>query len=371
MTPQAIPLVDLKYQHAQIEREIREGFDEVLSDSSFVLGPQVKEFEKNWSRYCDTNFAVGVGNGTDAIELALRAAGVGKDNEVIVPANTFVATASAVLRTGATLVLADCDDDFLLGPETTSKSVTEKTKAVIGVHLFGQAAPMEAIRNALSKETVLIEDMAQAQGARRFGVRVGGLGMAAATSFYPGKNLGAFGDAGAVTTNSHEIARHLRRLRNHGGEEKYEHVELGFNSRMDTLQAVVLNAKLACLDDWNRQRRQAAKNYELLLGSFPDIRLPGTLAGNEHVFHLYVIRVKNRDHVVRELRAKGIGAGVHYPSPIHLLPAYSFLNYRKGSFPEAEAACDDIVSIPMFPGITPDQQEQVAQVLSAATKRSK
>lgn len=355
-----IPLVDLSRVQLQVADTIREGFNRVIAESSFVLGPQVTEFEEAWASYCGTAFALGVGNGTDAIELALRAARIGAGDEVILPANTFVATAGAVCRAGATPVLADCDEDFLLTPAEVAERMTPRTKAIIGVHLYGQTAPMEMFRQVIGDDIVLVEDAAQAQGAKRHGVRAGGLGHVAATSFYPGKNLGAYGDAGAVMTSSQEIVDELRKLRNHGGVMRYEHMDVGFNSRLDTLQAVVLNAKLALLDQWNQQRVEAANYYRELLEDLDEVALPRAVPGNDHVFHLYVVRVPGRDRVVKELNAKGIGAGIHYPRPVHLLPAYAHLGHQKGAFPVAESCSRQILSLPLYPGITASQQEQVA-----------
>lgn len=368
MTQQQVPLVDLSYQQLQINDAIREGFNRVIAESSFIMGPQVAEFEEAWANYCGVKFAVGVGNGTDAIELAVRATGVGPGDEVIVPTNTFVATAGAVLRAGAKLVLADCDEDFLIDPRDVADKLTSRTTAVIGVHLFGQAAAMEDIGAAVPPGVALIEDMAQAQGARRHGVRAAGLGDVAATSFYPGKNLGAYGDAGSVMTNSEDVATRLRELRNHGGMARYEHLDIGFNSRLDTLQAVVLNAKLGLLDQWNQQRVEAAARYDELLRGMDGVVLPRCVPGNDHVFHLYVVRVPERDRVVHELNRGGIGAGIHYPNPVHLLPAYAFLGHRKGSFPVAETLAREILSLPLYPGITPSQQEIVAHALRSALR---
>lgn len=368
MNVRGVPLVDLSFQQERIHETVRLGFDRVISESSFIMGEDVREFETTWAAYCGVRFAAGAGNGTDAIELALRAAQIGPGDEVIVPTNTFVATAGAVLRTGASLILVDCDEDFLLTPDAVAQKVTRRTKAVIAVHLFGQAAPVEAIREVLPPTVMVVEDMAQAQGARRNGVRVGGLGTVAATSFYPGKNLGCYGDAGAVMTDSEEIFAQVCRLRNHGGTERYEHQQVGFNSRLDTLQAVVLNAKLGYLDEWNRQRREAAEIYQLLLSDMEEIALPRVAPGNEHVFHLYVIRVPERDQVVRDLNTQGINAGVHYPLPIHQLPAFASMAGAQGSFPVAEMLSRQIMSLPIYPGITPVQQELVAALLHEALR---
>lgn len=368
MIQKTVPLVDLSHQQQQINDAIREGFNRVIAESSFIMGPQVGEFEEAWAAYCRVKYAIGVGNGTDAIEMALRAVGVGQGDEVIVPANTFVATAEAVLRAGGKLVLADCGEDFLITPDEVCARMTARTKAVIGVHLYGQAAPMEDIRSVVPPHVALVEDMAQAQGATRLGRKAGSLGDVAATSFYPGKNLGAYGDAGAVMTGSEDVAARLLRLRNHGGTARYQHLEFGFNSRLDTLQAVVLTAKLALLDEWNRQRAAAAQTYHHLLDGLEEVVLPETSPGNGHVFHLFVVRVPDRDRVLRELNAAGIGAGVHYPAPIHLLPAYAFLGKGDGSFPRAETYSRQILSLPLYPGISPSQQEQVARALRSALR---
>lgn len=366
---QRVPLVDLARQQEQISDVIREGFNRVIAESSFILGPAVTEFEREWAGYCGVAHAIGVGNGTDALELALRAGGIGPGDDVILPANTFVATAGAVMRAGANVRLADCAEDYLLDPAEVAARTTRRTKAVIGVHLYGQAAPIERIRDAAGPGVLIVEDMAQAQGAVRFGRRAGNLADLAATSFYPGKNLGAYGDAGALMTGSDELAQSARRLRNHGGTARYEHPEIGFNSRMDSLQAVVLSAKLRLLDEWNRQRRAAADYYAELLDGVDGVVLPRTAAGNQHVHHVYVVRVSGRDRVLRELNAAGIGAAVHYPVPIHLLPAYASLGHAPGDFPQAERFAGTILSLPIYPGIRAREQEFVAARLRKAVRR--
>lgn len=361
-----VPFVDLRIQHEQIAEEVAAGFERVLAEGSYILGPAVDAFERAFAAYSGVPHAVGVGNGTDAIELALRAAGLRPGGEVIVPANTFIATAEAVARAGGRVVLADCDDDFLLDPAAAAAAITPATAAVIGVHLYGQAAPMARLRAVTGEGVILVEDAAQAQGARRDGVRAGGLGDVAATSFYPGKNLGGYGDGGAVLTASDPIAARVRALRNHGGIVRYEHEEVGANSRLDSLQAVVLSAKLARLDAWNDERRAAAARYDALLSDVPDIVVPRVVPGNEHVFHLYVIRSPRRDELLDRLAAAGIGAGIHYPAPLHLTPAFAELGLRRGAFPVAERIAGEILSLPMFPGITAEQQERVVAVLAGA-----
>ena len=366
-----VPLVDLAAQHAAVSKEVAEGWDQVLARTAFIGGPQVALFESEYSDFIGADHCVATANGTDAIEIALRALGVGPGDECVLPANTFVATAEAVARIGAVPVLVDCVDDgtYLINTAAVEAAVTERTKAIIPVHLYGQAAAVEdLIPLARRAGAWIVEDAAQSQGARRNGVGAGGLGDAAATSFYPGKNLGAYGDAGAALTGSAEAAAKMRMIRDHGSPRKYEHEVFGFNSRMDTLQAVVLSAKLRRLDAWNAARRQAAARYEAMLSGQDGIILPRTLGGNEHVWHLYVIRVPDRDRVLKELQEAGIGAGIHYPIPVHLTRAFAGLGYQEGAFPVAEAAAGEILSLPIFAEITESQQEQVAVALLAALK---
>lgn len=364
------PLVDLKLQHERIAEEVRLGFERVLANTSFVLGPEVSAFEREYAAFCGVGHCVGVGNGTDAIELALRAVGIGPGDEVITAANTFVATAEAIVRTGATLVLADCDEHFLLDPAAAAEAVTKRTKAIVPVHTYGQMAPMERYAAATADGVHLVEDAAQSQGATRHGRRSGSLGIVAATSFYPGKNLGAYGDAGAITTDDASIAERLAGLRNHGGVRKYEHLDIGVNSRLDELQAVVLAAKLRRLEEWNDERRVAAERYGDLLKGLDEVRVPEVVPGNEHVWHLYVVRVPQRDDVLNRLTAAGIGAGIHYPVPIHLLPAFAGHGWRPGAFPTAELLAGEILSLPIYPGITAGQQERVVGRLADALHES-
>ncbi|MDR6862593.1 DegT/DnrJ/EryC1/StrS family aminotransferase [Phycicoccus sp. 3266] len=366
-----VPLVDLSVQHAQVAEEVAQGFAEVLSTGDFIGGKAVGAFERAYAEFTGARACVGVGNGTDALELAMRAVGVGPGDEVVLPANTFIATAEAVLRAGGTPVFADVDDDaLLLDPAAAEAALTARTRAVVPVDLFGQVAPFEQLPAALAQRGVrVVEDGAQSQGATRHGKAAGTFGDVAATSFYPGKNLGAYGDAGAVLTDDEEVAAMVRLLGAHGSPAKYEHTVVGFNSRLDTLQAVVLSAKLARLRGWNAERRAAAAAYDELLADTDGVRLPTTLAGNEHVWHLYVVRVDRRDDVLRHLQEEGVGAGVHYPTPVHLTPAMGHLGYGPGRFPVAERAAQQILSLPLFPGITHSQQERVADVLRQAMGR--
>ncbi|MQY03470.1 DegT/DnrJ/EryC1/StrS family aminotransferase [Actinomadura macrotermitis] len=351
-----VPFVDLAAAHAEVAAEVRAGFDRVLAATAFVQGPDVAEFEREYAAFAGAAHCVGLGNGTDAVEFALRAAGAGPGREVVLPANTFVATAEAVARTGATPVLVDVDPEHLLmDPGAARAAVGPATAAVVPVHLYGQMAPRPEV------DVPVVEDAAQSQGAARDGQSI--YGDLAATSFYPGKNLGAYGDAGAVVTGSAGHARAVRLLANHGSEVKYVHETLGFNSRLDTLQAVVLRAKLRRLHAWNDLRCAAAARYADLLAGIPGLVLPKEAPGNRHVWHLYVVRVPDRDRVAEALGELGVGCGVHYPVPVHLTPAFRSLGYARGDFPTSESAAAEILSLPMFPQLSEEQQERVAQAL--------
>ncbi|MEV6491628.1 DegT/DnrJ/EryC1/StrS family aminotransferase [Actinoplanes sp. NPDC051633] len=358
-----IPLVDLAAAHAEVADEVETGFKRILAETAFIGGAEVAAFEQEYAAFNGLPHCVGVANGTDALELALRAVGVGPGSEVILPANTFIATAEAVARAGARVVLVDCDPrTYLIDVEAALAAVTPRTRAIAPVHLYGQLAPVEQLRAGLAgRDVAIVEDAAQSQGATRHG-RTGGTDGIAATSFYPGKNLGAYGDAGAVVTASEELATTVRTLGSHGGLKKYTHDLVGVNSRLDGLQAVVLRAKLARLDGWNARRRAAAARYHELLADL-DVVLPETLEGNEHVWHIYCVRVQRRDEVLAKLNEAGIGAAIHYPIPVHRTGAFASLG---GSFPNAEATAPEILSLPIYPQITPDQQARVAEVLAGA-----
>lgn len=361
--PLRVPMLDLGIQHRQVADTVRAGFERVFAATSFIQGPDVARFEAEFAAYCEIDQVIGVGNGTDALELALRGAGIGAGDEVIIPANTFIATAEAVVRAGASVVFADCDENFLIDPAQVQHKLTGRTRAVIAVHLYGQTAPIDDLRAVVGPDVIIVEDAAQSQGARYRGRRAGSLGDVAGTSFYPGKNLGAYGDAGAVMTGSAEIAGRVRMLGNHGSMQKYEHLSIGTNSRLDSLQAVVLSAKLALLDDWNAERRALADRYSSLLADMPGVVTPVTLPGNEHVFHQYVVRVAGRDRVVAEMNAAGIGAGIHYPYPVHLAPAFAAPERGVGFCPVAELLAGEILSLPIYPGLTAAQQDRVIEVL--------
>lgn len=361
-----VPFVDLHAQHAEIAGQVEAGMARVFERTAFVGAQEVGEFEGEYADFIGARHCVGVANGTDALELAFRAVGVRPGGEVIIPANTFIATAEAVSRLGATPVLVDVEDDYLLmNPVGVEEAITGRTQAIAPVHLFGQMADLESICTIADRHGVpVVEDAAQAQGARRNGRAAGAIGLAAGTSFYPGKNLGAAGDAGAVTTNDDDVASMVRLVGAHGSAVRYVHEVVGVNSRLDSLQAVYLSAKLRRLEKWNAARRIAADRYEELLAGVNAVRTPATDPVNEHVWHLYVVRVAERDRILAGLGDAGIGAGIHYPHPVHLTPAYAHLGMGAGSYPVAERAAMEILSLPMFPHLREDQQRRVVDVLA-------
>ncbi|MBO0906785.1 DegT/DnrJ/EryC1/StrS family aminotransferase [Arthrobacter sunyaminii] len=363
-----IPFVDLAAQHAEVDAEVQLGLKEVFAEATFIGGRAVAEFEMAYARMVGSAYCIGAANGTDALELALRASGVTAGGEVILPANTFIATAEAVSRIGAVPVLVDVDPVHLLvDPEHVAAAAGPRTQAIVPVHLFGQMAPMELLAPIAARwDAALVEDAAQAQGALRHGQGAGAVGVVSGTSFYPGKNLGAAGDAGAVTTNNAPVAETVRLMANHGSRQKYQHDVIGMNSRLDTIQAVVLNAKLGRLARWNALRRDAAAYYTQALAGVPDVVLPAADEGNFHVWHLYVIRIPNRDRVLKHLHAVGVHAGIHYPIPVHLTGAYTGMNLARGSFPQTERAAEQMLSLPLHPHITREQQDYVVNALVSA-----
>jgi dTDP-4-amino-4,6-dideoxygalactose transaminase len=363
-----VPFADLTAQQAEILDEITPELGRAMAEATFIGGPAVAAFEQEYAHFVGTAHCVGVGNGTDALELALRAVGVEAGAEVILPVNTFIATAEAVSRLGAVPVFVDVDPvHLLIDPTAVAAAVTGRTAAIIPVHLFGQVAPMAALGELSGVTGIpLVEDSAQAQGASCAQGMAGALGAVASTSFYPGKNLGAAGDAGAVTTNSSALARTVRVLSAHGSERKYVHERVGFNSRLDAIQAIVLRAKLRRLTVWNSQREKAADRYADLLAGIPGVRLPITAHGNTDVWHLYVVRVARRERAMNSLAAAGISTAIHYPTPLHLTDAYASLGVRAGAFPIAEEAAGQILSLPMFPHLRSEQQERVAVALAEA-----
>ena len=369
MSEQPIPLVDLRWQHDQIADEVRPALDQVLASGGFIDGPAVKEFEAEFAAFSGCAHAIGCGSGTDALELALRAADIGPGHEVVIPVNTFVATAEAVLRAGAEPVFVDADADHLLmDPELLEAAVTERTGAVMPVHLYGQFAPMAPVLEVARRHGLtVVADAAQAQGATGDGRGIAADVVAAGTSFYPGKNLGAAGDAGAVVTDDEAFADLVRSIGHHGaGNDRYHHVRFGCTSRLDTVHAVVLRAKLARLEKWNELRRAAAAFYDELLADVEGVTRPVAAPGNVHVWHLYVVQVSRRDEVLAELQGHGVGAGVHYPLPLHRQPVFGGTAAADGDYPVATAAAGRILSLPIFPGITESQQERVVTTLRAA-----
>lgn len=367
-----VPFLDLSAQQAEIIDEVLPRWREQFRSAAFVGGPEVAAFEVEYAAYLGVRCVVGVSNGTDALELAYRAAGIETGDEVIMPVNTFIATAEAVSRIGAIPVFVDVDDEYLLiDPDAVEAAITPRTRAIVPVHLFGQTAPLDRLLPIAERHGIpLIEDAAQSQGASSPLGRAGSLGRVAATSFYPGKNLGAAGDAGAVMTDDPDIARAVRDLAAHGSATKYVHHRVGFNARLDAVQATVLRAKLRRLDDWNAARQEAAAWYGQLLRDVEGVRLPAVRPGNSDVWHLYVVRVDERDRVLAELTSDGIGVGIHYPTPVHLTDAYAPLGYRRGQFPVAERAAGEILSLPMFPHLLEEQQERVAASLVRSVSRS-
>jgi len=336
-TKQSVQFVDLTAQYASIEEEVNAAISRVLHKADFILGDDVRLFEEEFAAYCTTKYAVGLDSGTSALELAMRAYNIGAGDEVITPANTFIATALAISYTGAKVVLVDVDPKtFTLDPSKLAQAITKRTKAIIPVHLYGQTADMDPILDfARRNHLIVIEDACQAHGATYKGKRAGSLGHAAAFSFYPGKNLGAYGDGGGVVTNDEVIYKKLLMLRNYGQTKKYHHEMQGFNRRLDTLQAAVLRVKLKYLDGWNAARREHADQYaELLTGS--PVVVPEEPDYAQSIYHLYVIRTQDRDGLKAHLTERGIAAIMHYPLPIHLQPAYQNLGYERGDFPVTE-----------------------------------
>ena len=356
-----IPFLDLQAVSAEVADEVSSRWKTIVDQSDFILGQEVAGFEQEFAEYCGCNHAIGVASGLDALKLILRAMEIGAGDEVVTAANSFIATALAISSVGATPVLVDMDDqDFLIDVQALEGAITPQTKAIIPVHLYGQAANMDPILALARKHGIkVIEDAAQAHGALCNGRTCGSLGDAAAFSFYPGKNLGAFGDGGAVTTHDAALADRIRMLRNYGSPRRYHHDELGENSRLDTVQAAVLSVKLQRLEEWNAARRRVAALYAAGLKEVDGLRLPATNGYAEHVHHLYVIRTVRRDALMQHLQERGIGCSIHYPIPIHLQKAYASRGWKPGDFPGAERAANEILSLPLFPTMTDEQVDYV------------
>ncbi|MBL7719297.1 MAG: DegT/DnrJ/EryC1/StrS family aminotransferase [Flavipsychrobacter sp.] len=358
-----IPCLDLKGQHAQIKKEIFEAFEKVYENTAFSGGPFVEEFEKGFAAYCGTKYAVGVNNGTTALQLAMLALGIGPGDEVIVPANTFIATAWGVSHVGATPVFVDCHPDtWEIDAAKVEEKITANTKAVIGVHLYGQPFDMDAVNAICQKHNLfMIEDAAQAQGARYKGANVGGVGAMATFSFYPGKNLGACGEAGGLTTNNEAYAKHLQSLRNHGSVVRYYHDEIGYNMRMGGLEGASLGVKLKYLEGWNNRRREIAKRYHAEINN-PKVKMQAQPEWADSIYHLFVVTTEDRDGLMQYLNSHNIFPALHYPVPCHLQKAYAHLGYKQGDFPHSEYLAAHCLSLPMYAELT---DEEVGHVIEA------
>jgi dTDP-4-amino-4,6-dideoxygalactose transaminase len=363
-----VPFVDLRLQAAELRDEFEAAFGSIVDRAAYTMGPELQEFEQVFAAFCGCSHAVGVSSGTDAVKLALIAAGVRPGDEVIVPVNTFIATAEAVSHIGATPVFVDClEDSGLIDPAAVGTAVTSRTTALLPVHLYGQPADMAALAKIASAHGLtVVEDACQAHGATYAGRPVGSLGATAAFSFYPGKNLGALGDGGAVTTNDATAAETVRLYRNHGQEDKYTHRVAGYCDRLHNLQAALLLVKLKRLSGWNEARRVAARDYDSALAGMPGVSVTRVHDGRGAVYHLYVVMVEDRDGVRERMGERGVDSGIHYPVPLHLQPAYEFLGYGRGDFPAAERRAARILSLPMFPEIDDRQRAHVVDALEQA-----
>ena len=363
-----VPFVDLKAQADSLGATFSSLLESIVSRAAYTMGPELARFEEEFATYCGSEHAVGVSSGTDALKLAYLAAGVGPGDEVIVPVNTFIATAEAVSHVGAKPVFVDClAETANIDPHLIEPALTDRTKAIVPVHLYGQPADMDEVRAVAKRSGIpVIEDACQAHGAEYRGERAGVMGLAAAFSFYPGKNLGALGDGGAVVTNDGDLADKVRLLRNHGQEDKYTHSVVGYCDRLHNLQAAFLSAKLPHLDEWNDSRRVAAERYDEMLAGVAGVERFDTLDQVVHVRHLYVVLVDDRDRVREVLADAGVETGIHYPVPLHLTPAYRSLGYSEGDFPVAEALARRAISLPMHPHLSVDQTDYVIEQLRSA-----
>jgi dTDP-4-amino-4,6-dideoxygalactose transaminase len=359
-----IPLLDLAAQYSAIRNDVDAAIQRTIAKGAFIGGDELRAFESEFAAYCGVNAAVGVGNGTDALYLALRALGIGPGHEVITVAHTFIATAEAISLTGALPVFVDIrEDTMLMNPDALETAITPRTRAIVPVHLYGQPCEMDRIMEIARRHNLkVVEDAAQAHGARWRGRRVGSIGDVACFSFFPGKNLGAYGDAGGVVSQDEELVRRIRMLANHGRQDKYLHQTEGVNSRLDNLHAAVLRVKLQHLDEWNAARRGVAQRYLDLLKE-SDAVLPSVHRDAESVWHLFVVRVFERDDVWKQLNERGIGAGIHYPVPLHRQPAYKHLRQAAGSLPVTERVASRVVSLPIYPELTAEMIASVTRTL--------
>lgn len=368
----SVPFLDLKSQYAAIKDEIRAAILEVVESCCFAGGPYVKKFETEFASYCRCREAVGVGNGTEALWLALTALGIGPGHEVITVPNTFIATAEAISFCGATPVFVDIEEKtYNMNPELLKRAVTRKTRAILPVHLFGQMADMEPIlKIARDHHLYVIEDACQAHGAEYDGKKAGSVGDVGCFSFYPGKNLGAYGEAGALVTQDSRLAEKLRMLRDHGQRKKYDHADIGWNARMDGIQGAVLSVKLKYLDQWNYSRREHAQMYKSLLADIPELILPWEEPNRKHIYHVFAVRHPDRDRLLADMAGRGITCAIHYPLPIHLQDAYLGMEIKKGDFPLAEKTASEFLSLPMYPELTGEQIEAVCNSLKTCCRRS-
>lgn len=361
-----IPLVDLCSQYDDIKKEIDSAILNIVQEGSFIRGSSVSLFERNFANYIGVGHCIGVGNGTDALELILKSLEIGSGDEVIVPAVSWIATAEAVSNVGAEPVFADIkDDDYTINPNDIVKKITARTKAIIPVHLYGCPCDMDEIMHIAGKNHLyVVEDCAQAHGAEYKGRKIGSFGIASAFSFFPSKNLGAFGDAGGVVSNTKELAEKIRMYANHGQLNiRHSHHVIGRNSRLDTIQAAILDVKLNYLDNWNSKRREAAEEYSKMLCNSHSYTLPHSSLDKNHVFHIYAIRCKFRNKLMLELDASGISSAIHYPHPLPFLEAYSYKNSVREEFPVASAFCSETVSLPLYPEISAHQIRRVSENL--------
>ena len=363
-----VPFVDLRAQYASIHNEITAALRQVFDSAAFAGGPFVERFEKEFASFCRCKFAVGVSSGTAALWMALLALGTSRGDEVITVPNTFIATCEAISFCGAKPVFVDIDEaTYDMAAHLLERAITSKTKAIIPVHLYGHTADMDPIMEiARAHRLFVIEDACQAHGAEYKGRRAGSIGDVGCFSFYPGKNLGAYGEAGAIVTDNGELAEKLRVLRDHGQIKKYYHSMIGWNGRMDGLQAAVLSVKLKYIAAWNEARRRNAQLYDRLLASVDGVITPVESDYGKHIYHIYAIRTESRDVLIDALARKDVACGIHYPVPIHLQGAYKFLGYEKGSFPMAEICAEQLISLPMYPELNPEQIEKVCQEIKRA-----
>ena len=357
-----VPFFDSKQHYRLIKDEVDAHVQRVMDSCRFVLGENVDSFEREFARFCGTDYAMGVANGTDALHLALLACGIGKGDEVITMPNTFIATTEAISQTGAKIVFVDIDSwTYNINVAQIEGAINEKTKTILPVHLFGQSADMDSITKIARKYNLkVIEDACQAHGAEYKGKKAGSIGDAGCFSFYPSKNLAAFGDGGMVVTDGNKIAQKIKMLRDHGQMKKYEHLVEGYNSRLDEIQAAILRVKLKRLDEQNKLRRKNASIYNELLKDVDEVITPFEAEYGKHVYHLYVIRTEKRDELQEYLKSNGIFTGLHYPIPLHLQKAYEYLGYKEGDFPVAEECAKQILSLPMFPELSPKEIEKIA-----------